>query len=135
MSPMSLLRGILPVRRERKVGSARCRCVKSIRTRSVACGIGHGALRGFRPSRRIARRITSRIDPWLYRATGGHITTQLWTVASAPLTTIGAKSGQPREVQLSYFHDGSDPILIASNYARPKPLGALNRQTACAGIM
>src|SRR5580704_5170969 len=57
---------------------------------------------------------------WLYRATGGHITTQLWTVASAPLTTIGAKSGQPREVQLSYFHDGSDPILIASNYARPK---------------
>ncbi len=74
----------------------------------------------FRPSRFIARRITSRIDPWLYRATGGHVTTQLWTVASAPLTTIGAKSGQPREVQLSYFHDGSDPILIASNYARPK---------------
>ena len=34
--------------------------------------------------------------------------------------TTGAKSGQPREVQLTYFHDGSDPILIASNYGGPK---------------
>jgi hypothetical protein len=93
---------------------------------------GHGALRAVpaEPTHRPSHNFS-----WLYRATGGHITTQLWTVASAPLTTIGAKSGQPREVQLSYFHDGSDPILIASNYARPKPLGALNRQTACAGIM
>jgi deazaflavin-dependent oxidoreductase (nitroreductase family) len=34
--------------------------------------------------------------------------------------TTGAKSGQPREVQLTYFHDGPDPILIASNYGGPK---------------
>jgi deazaflavin-dependent oxidoreductase (nitroreductase family) len=34
--------------------------------------------------------------------------------------TTGAQSGQPREVQLTYFHDGSDPILIASNYGGPK---------------
>jgi deazaflavin-dependent oxidoreductase (nitroreductase family) len=34
--------------------------------------------------------------------------------------TTGAKSDQPREVQLTYFHDGSDPILIASNYGGPK---------------
>ena len=33
---------------------------------------------------------------------------------------LGAKSGQRREVQLTYFHGGSDPILIASNSARPK---------------
>ena len=38
----------------------------------------------------------------------------------APLITTGAKSGQRREVQLTYFHDGNDPILIASNSARPK---------------
>ena len=34
--------------------------------------------------------------------------------------TTGAKTGQPREVQLAYFHDGSDPILIASNYGGTK---------------
>lgn len=32
----------------------------------------------------------------------------------------GAKSGQPREVQLTYFHDGPDAIVIASNYGGPK---------------
>ena len=73
-----------------------------------------------RPAEFIARRISARIDPWLYRATGGHVTTQLGTVATAPLTSTGAKSGQPREVQLTYFHDGSDPILIASNYGGTK---------------
>jgi deazaflavin-dependent oxidoreductase (nitroreductase family) len=40
---------------------------------------------------------------------------QFWSVATAPLTK-GAKSGQPREVQLAYFHDRADPILVASNY-------------------
>jgi deazaflavin-dependent oxidoreductase (nitroreductase family) len=34
--------------------------------------------------------------------------------------STGARSGQPRERQLSYFHDGSDPILIASNSGGPK---------------
>ena len=54
-------------------------------------------------------RIAPRIDPWLYRATGGRYPSVLGTVASAPLMTTGAKSGQPREVQLTYFHDGPDP--------------------------
>jgi deazaflavin-dependent oxidoreductase (nitroreductase family) len=68
----------------------------------------------------LARRVTPRIDPWLYRATGGRYPAALGAVASAPLTTTGAKTGQPREVQLVYFHDGPDPILVASNYAGPK---------------
>jgi len=38
----------------------------------------------------LARHVTPRIDPWL------------------------------REVQLTYFHDGSNPILIASNYGEAK---------------
>ena len=41
-------------------------------------------------------------------------------VVNAPLVTTGAKSGQPREVQLTYFHDGSDPILVASNFGGQK---------------
>ena len=65
-------------------------------------------------------RIAPRIDPWLYRATGGRYPAILGAVASAPLMTTGAKSGQPREVQLTYFHDGSDPILIASYGGGPK---------------
>jgi deazaflavin-dependent oxidoreductase (nitroreductase family) len=73
-----------------------------------------------RPGQFLAHHVTPRIDPWLYRATGGRYPSVLGSVASAPLMTTGAKSGQPREVQLTYFHDGSDPILIASNYGRPK---------------
>ena len=73
-----------------------------------------------RPGKFTGRHIAPRIDPWLYRATGGRYPSSLGSIASAPLMTTGAKSGQPREVQLTYFHDGGDPILIASNYGGPK---------------
>jgi deazaflavin-dependent oxidoreductase (nitroreductase family) len=36
------------------------------------------------------------------------------------MISMGAKSGVPREVQLTYFHDGGEPILIGSNYGGPK---------------
>jgi deazaflavin-dependent oxidoreductase (nitroreductase family) len=68
----------------------------------------------------LARYVNPRIDPWLYRATGGRYPASLPVVASAPLMTTGAKTGQPREVQLAYFHDGPDPILIASNSGGPR---------------
>jgi deazaflavin-dependent oxidoreductase (nitroreductase family) len=64
--------------------------------------------------------IGSRIDPWLYKATGGRYPSILGSIPSAPLTATGSKSGQPREVQLTYFHDGPDPILIASYGGGPK---------------
>ena len=67
-----------------------------------------------------ALRIGWRIDPWLYRATGGRYPSILGSIAGAPLMTTGAKSGRPREVQVAYFHDGPDPILIASNGGGPK---------------
>jgi deazaflavin-dependent oxidoreductase (nitroreductase family) len=41
-------------------------------------------------------------------------------IINAPLVTTGAKSGQRREVQLTYFHDGPDVILLASNYGGTK---------------
>ena len=68
----------------------------------------------------IGRHVSPRIDPWLYRKTRGRYPASLPVITSAPLMTTGAKTGQPREVQLAYFHDGSDPILIASNYGGPK---------------
>jgi deazaflavin-dependent oxidoreductase (nitroreductase family) len=73
-----------------------------------------------RPGQWSARHVARRIDPWLYRVTGGRYPSVLGGVSTAPLMTTGAKSGQPREVQLTYFHDGSDPILIASNHGGPK---------------
>jgi deazaflavin-dependent oxidoreductase (nitroreductase family) len=66
------------------------------------------------------RRLFSRIDPWLYRATGGRYPAMLGVLTTAPLMTTGAKSDQPRETQTNYFHDGSDVIVIASNYGGPK---------------
>jgi deazaflavin-dependent oxidoreductase (nitroreductase family) len=68
----------------------------------------------------LARHVTPHIDPWLYRATGGRYPSSIGSIATAPLRTTGAKSGQLREVQLTYFHDGSTPILIASNYGEAK---------------
>jgi deazaflavin-dependent oxidoreductase (nitroreductase family) len=67
-----------------------------------------------------AHHVTPRIDPWLYRATGGRYPWILGGVSTAPLLSTGAKSGLRREHQLTYFHDGRDPILIASNYGGPK---------------
>jgi deazaflavin-dependent oxidoreductase (nitroreductase family) len=36
------------------------------------------------------------------------------------LTSVGARSGERREVPLAYFTDGDDVILIASNYGTSK---------------
>ncbi len=44
----------------------------------------------------------------------------MFTVPSATLKTTGAKSGQLREAQIAYFHDGSDVVVIASNYGGDK---------------
>jgi deazaflavin-dependent oxidoreductase (nitroreductase family) len=66
------------------------------------------------------RHLAARVDPWLYRATGGRFATSFGTVVTAPLKTTGAKSGQPREVQITYFHDGPDAIAVASNYGGAK---------------
>ena len=64
--------------------------------------------------------VAARIDPWLYRKTGGRYPSILGGASTAPLMTTGAKSGQPREHQITYFHDGRDAIAIASNYGGPK---------------
>ena len=62
-----------------------------------------------------ARHVASRIDPWLYRVTGGRWNLES-SIPAATLKTIGAKSGLPREVQVTYFHDGCDAIVVASNF-------------------
>ncbi len=66
----------------------------------------------------VARHISRRTDPHLFRLTGGRV--NMGAIITAPLVSTGAKSGEPREVQLTYFHDGPDVILLASNYGGSK---------------
>ncbi|HEX6510268.1 MAG TPA: nitroreductase/quinone reductase family protein [Chloroflexota bacterium] len=66
----------------------------------------------------IARHIARHTDPYLFRLTGGRV--NMGGIINAPLVSTGAKSGRRREVQLTYFHDGPDVILIASNYGGAK---------------
>ena len=42
----------------------------------------------------VSRHLLFRIDPWLYRATGGRYPWILGGAATAPLTSTGAKTGQ-----------------------------------------
>ncbi|MFE7421835.1 nitroreductase/quinone reductase family protein [Rhodococcus sp. NPDC057529] len=65
------------------------------------------------------RHVASRIDPWVERVTGGALN-QEWAVPSATLEATGAKSGVRRAVQITYFHDGRDAVVVASNYGGPK---------------
>jgi len=62
----------------------------------------------------MARHIARRTDPYLFRLTRGRV--NMGPIVNAPLRSTGAKSGKQREVQLTYFHDGSDVILLASNF-------------------
>lgn len=68
----------------------------------------------------LAHHLFSRVDPWLYRATGGRYPSIFGGPSTAPLLTTGAKSGQPRLHQITYFHDGPNPIVTASNYGGPR---------------
>ncbi len=68
----------------------------------------------------VGRHVFWHIDPWLYRLSGGRYPWILGGVATAPLVSTGAKSGLPRQHQLTYFHDGDAPILVASNAGAPR---------------
>ena len=67
----------------------------------------------------LARNTAARIDPLIYRATGGRFTmTGPPTVPQLTLTTMGRKSGQRRDVQLAYLADGDDYLVVASNFGQ-----------------
>jgi deazaflavin-dependent oxidoreductase (nitroreductase family) len=61
----------------------------------------------------------SRIEPTLNRWSGGRIT----SLPIAPvlfLHAVGARTGELRVTPLTYFTDGDNVILIASNYGRSR---------------
>jgi deazaflavin-dependent oxidoreductase (nitroreductase family) len=59
----------------------------------------------------------ARVDPWVLRLSHGR-TGLVSGTPTAALTTIGAKSGEPRTAAVFYFTDRDDVILIASNFGR-----------------
>lgn len=66
----------------------------------------------------VARHVARHTDPHLFRLTGGRV--NMGSIINAPLVSVGAKTGQRRQTQLTYFHDGPDVILLASNFGGHK---------------
>ncbi len=57
----------------------------------------------------------------LYVRSGGHVGHRLlFGVPSLIVTTVGAKSGQPRTTVLTYARDGDDYVVVASKGGAPR---------------
>ena len=66
------------------------------------------------------RKFMAPLDARLMHLTGGRIHLAKGTIPLVLLRTTGAKSGVERDVPLTYFTDGDDVILVASNYGQAK---------------
>jgi deazaflavin-dependent oxidoreductase (nitroreductase family) len=63
----------------------------------------------------LVRNLAAKVDPKIFRATGGRFTmTGRPTLPMLALTTTGRRSGEPRTVQLAYHRDGDDLLVVAS---------------------
>lgn len=63
----------------------------------------------------IVKHFASKVDPILFRATGGRITsTGLPTLPQLTMSVVGRKSGKTRHVQLAYVEDRGDDLVVAS---------------------
>jgi len=64
----------------------------------------------------LVRAYASRLDPILYKMSGGRLTSAgPQVIPQLVLTTTGRKSGKERAVQLGYAEDGDDVLVVASN--------------------
>ena len=67
---------------------------------------------------------------FVYRATSGRVGRRLTGVPTLLLTTVGRKSGQPRQASLMYLEDGTNLVVIASNAGSDRdPAWWLNLET------
>jgi len=65
----------------------------------------------------IASTFSARLDPALYKLSGGRFTSVgPQVIPQLVLTTTGRKSGKERRVQLGYTRDGDDVLVVASNF-------------------
>jgi deazaflavin-dependent oxidoreductase (nitroreductase family) len=73
----------------------------------------YAAFSSTRPGRFISAKIVWKLDPYLLRATRGHLGMGL-VLPTALLETRGAKSGAVRRNAVIYFHDDDRVTIIAS---------------------
>ena len=74
-----------------------------------------------KPVARIFSHLLPPIDRAVFRITGGRhmVTSVLAGFPMVVLTTIGAKSGQPRTTPLLALQDGASYVVIASSFGKP----------------
>ncbi|GFG65887.1 nitroreductase [Mycobacterium kubicae] len=77
--------------------------------------LGSGFARS-RVGQLFAKHVAARTDPVLSRISNGKLNWGALVAPSATLRMNGAKTGEPRETQLAYFHQGRDVIVVASNF-------------------
>lgn len=70
----------------------------------------------------IWRKVAAPVEARLIKATRGRLKLSL-AIPMVVLTTVGARTGERREVPLTYFTDGDDVVLIASNYGTSRHPG------------
>jgi deazaflavin-dependent oxidoreductase (nitroreductase family) len=69
----------------------------------------------------IGKTLAARIDPALYKLSGGRVTSVgPQVIPQLVLTTTGRKSGKERSVQLGFTADRDDYIVVASNWGGEK---------------
>lgn len=69
----------------------------------------------------LVKHVASRVDPVIFRATGGRLTSTIVpTLPMLSLTVPGRRTGRPRTVQLAYHRDGDDLLVVASAMGQPR---------------
>jgi deazaflavin-dependent oxidoreductase (nitroreductase family) len=63
----------------------------------------------------LIKHVVSRLDPWIFGATGGRLTALGPPVMPMlVLTAVGRRSGRPRPVQLAYVERDGECLVVAS---------------------
>jgi deazaflavin-dependent oxidoreductase (nitroreductase family) len=62
------------------------------------------------------KKIFTRFNAFLVRGTGGRLGTKLGTQSVLLLQTMGRKTGKPRTTPVSYYRDGENYLVVASNW-------------------
>jgi F420H(2)-dependent quinone reductase len=69
----------------------------------------------------ILKDIFTRIHALLLRITNGRLGNQLGRQSVLLLHTVGRKSGKPYDTPLSYYQDGENYLIVASNWGKENP--------------
>ena len=85
----------------------------------------------------LSKVLASRIDPWIYRRSGGRFTSLgPVVVPQLVLTTRGRKSGQERDAQLAYTELDGVVYVVASNFGGERhPAWSYNLQADPEAVM